>query len=204
MDIIESGEFWCSLFWEMNDPMEGVFYANLDLIPPLSEGKNNYKICSFSSIYGFNNPLLWGYYANGFKGVVIEIDINIELLNDNENIEEIDYVPDLSMFRRDDSDDETVKKILTTKLNKWENEYEWRYLVKSENNKNRIGKISKIYFGFPYANVINSDDMKNKKTFQKYFEKIKELKKLLIEKDIPYTNVKVSEDGEVIINEEVR
>ena len=27
-DIIENGEFWCSKFYEMNDPMEGVYYSN--------------------------------------------------------------------------------------------------------------------------------------------------------------------------------
>jgi len=88
--LIETGHFWCSKIWDLNDPMEGVYRNsnfNTEDIERIFSDKNNHLICSFSGEKGFKNPLLWGYYANGFKGAVIEIEVE----KDNDYIKRMDY-----------------------------------------------------------------------------------------------------------------
>lgn len=62
----------------MNDPMEGVYLAPLDesKISKMFEEKDGFVICSFSSEEALDNPLSWGHYANGFKGIAIGIEVN--------------------------------------------------------------------------------------------------------------------------------
>jgi hypothetical protein len=43
--------------------------------------KAHYKICSFSDEKAFSNPIMWGYYANGFRGVAVEIEVCGEEVN---------------------------------------------------------------------------------------------------------------------------
>ncbi|MFA6756860.1 MAG: hypothetical protein WCR62_03875, partial [Sulfurospirillaceae bacterium] len=83
IEIICTNKFHCSTFSEMNDPMEGVYtYEHKHLVEPdLPATKNKYKICSFSGLKGFENPAMWGYYANGFKGIAIEIATKDEVSN---------------------------------------------------------------------------------------------------------------------------
>ena len=94
INIITTGKFWCTKLWNMNDPMEGVYStSNRDIIPKMFTEKNKYVICSFSDNSDDNipkkpiqNPLLWGYYANGFKGIAIEIE------EDESNVKKVDYI----------------------------------------------------------------------------------------------------------------
>ena len=90
--IIETGEFWCSKLWEMNDPMEGVYaHATEELedwqIGNLFSMKNNYVMCSFSGEKALIDPLMWGYYASGFKGISIEVEVE-----DVPEIRKVSYV----------------------------------------------------------------------------------------------------------------
>ena len=89
-EILDTGKFWCSKFSEMNDAMEGVYYATHEnIIEQIYNEKNRYKICSFSGKLAFENPCMWGYYAGGFQGVAIEIEI------DSSGIYKVDYEKDL-------------------------------------------------------------------------------------------------------------
>ncbi len=74
---LSTGKFWCSPFWDMNDPMEGVYatLSNIDAVAQIFEAKSRQRICSFSSARALRNPLMWGYYSSGFKGVAIEVDV---------------------------------------------------------------------------------------------------------------------------------
>lgn len=69
--ILETGCFWCSKFFDLNDPMEGVYKG----IKNYFAEKDRYKICSFSGKKAFRDPVMWAYYANGFKGMAIETAI---------------------------------------------------------------------------------------------------------------------------------
>ena len=206
--IDEESEFWCSFFWELNDPMEGVFHfyikqngdKNKDennkklkiLLSKIYNEKEKYKICSFSGKNGFINPLLWGYYANGFKGVAIEIEVK------KKNIYKIQYVSEILPITKskEDINVEDVKEILTRKLNNWQHEYEFRFLVEDngedkKNHMHKIGTITNVYFGDPYGNLTNSHDIKQKKAIKNYNDNKKKLKEILDKKNIGHKDVKI-------------
>src|SRR3989344_8601879 len=148
-NILETGHFWCSKFSELNDPMEGAFHAStIKKIDEALEQKMHYKICSFSGEKAFEEPTLWGYYANGFRGIAIEVeceDTKVRKINYKENIKSINNT--------------SIDEILTTKLDPWKKEEEYRFLVESDNNFHKIGKIKAVYFGDPYNRATNKSNI---------------------------------------------
>ncbi|MDP3882764.1 MAG: hypothetical protein Q8Q48_01780 [Candidatus Staskawiczbacteria bacterium] len=191
-NILETGYFWCSKFFELNDPMEGVFSLSGENDGIIDRGisdiyslKNEYKICAFSGREGFLNPAMWGYYTNGFKGVAIEIEIEenkVEKISYKENILEI------FLHRNTDTPefDAIVKNIFTKKLKAWEREDEYRYLIKSDNNYHKIGKMTAVYFGNPYGNLSNTPDIQKNEKLVEYTNFRKKLTK-----NMDYWNVKI-------------
>lgn len=166
-NIIESGKFWCSKLWNLNDPMEGVFSTyHEDLVPKISDQKKNYVICSFSESDTLNNPLLWGYYANGFKGIAIEIEVDENDMHKNEALEKIDYNNERLLATRIND----VKTIITTKNNNWCHEKEVRFLKTSKKEGlYKIGEIKKVYFGAPYKNISNYHEIRDdSRTLRQY------------------------------------
>jgi hypothetical protein len=171
--ILNTGEFHCSKIWDLNDPMEGVFsnssYNRLNSQMMYSE-KNAYKICSFSSEAGLKNSLLWGYYANGFKGVAIEVEIEDRLINtefEGSIIKEIAYLP-INEFRKNIDD---VILIISRKLEPWKHECEFRFIIKSRKKKHKIGKITGLYLGNPYGDLINTQEIvQHSDSLKDYYE----------------------------------
>ena len=149
--ILNTGIFWCSKFLELNDPMEGVFYIRNKNVDGIYNEKNKYRICSFSDEAAFENPCMWGYYANGFKGIAIEIEV------DKGKVKKIDYKDDIDNINGSKPD--AIEAILTTKLASWNHEVEYRFLKKSEENEHPnehlIGKITAVYFGEPHSDIVN-------------------------------------------------
>ena len=73
LDILINQQLYATNYKNMNDPMEGLFYTyNLDekCKKAIKGGKKERKFCSLSSKP--NELLLWGHYADGCKGIVIE------------------------------------------------------------------------------------------------------------------------------------
>ncbi len=189
-NILETGHFWCSQFSELNDPMEGVFLIdseqNSHNITFFSQ-KNRFKICSFSNKRAFWNPIMWGYYANGFKGIAIELEVDVE----DENIAEVLY-SERSPTIEDIHGDDDIKKILTTKLRPWEHEGEYRFLKISSLNFHKIGRITAVYFGDPYGHLINTAEIqKRNENIRSYIDLKEKLKKLILALDIDSYSVKV-------------
>ncbi|MCI0366457.1 MAG: hypothetical protein L0219_21550 [Phycisphaerales bacterium] len=158
-EILRTGQFWCSQFWELNDPMEGVYSFTADDGVPVEDvfsDKARHVICSFSGKKAFSNPLMWGYYANGFKGLAIEIEVSADNVK---KIEQMNYVKDVSEWSELGAlgaIDERVKKILTTKLDRWKHEDEFRFLCESvKPAPKHIGEITGVYFGNPHAKTVN-------------------------------------------------
>ncbi len=178
-EILETGEFWCPSFWSLNDPMEGVFNDPNDevcgeALDELLYQKTHTGICSFSGKKGLKNPLIWGYYANGFKGVAIEIEVEKCM-----GIEKVGYEPTIHTLNDSLGNHEGLKnRILTTKLKCWEHEDEYRYLCESASEcSKKIGKITGVYFGDPYRNVQNRPSILESSDYLKcytcYVEKLK-------------------------------
>jgi len=197
-EIIETGDFWCSNFWKLNDPMEGVFSFRedyIEIVNLIHNEKKQYKICSFSGEEGFENPAMWGYYANGFKGVAIEVDIK------DDKIKKIDYndnSPSIEGIKNNnDKIEQKVEEILLNKSTAWNREYEYRFLIQSSNESHKIGKITAVYFGAPYDNTVNFDRiLKNGKDITKYQDLKKELIEMAKKNNINCYNVKV-ENGKI-------
>jgi hypothetical protein len=198
INILKTGEFRCSSFWELNDPMEGIFYTledKDDIINKIYCEKSNYKICSFSgggsplSDKGFNNPTLWGYYANGFKGIAVEVEIDED--NTKETEEEKNYICPVSYekgipkWERNSTNEENIRKILTTKLDYWGHEAEYRFLNKNlKKNFFKIGKITSVYFGCPYKKPLNNKEVFKNKIIYEYLERKNNLSIIAKEMDI--------------------
>jgi hypothetical protein len=80
-DIFCNNRFYAARYSELNDPMEGLIKYEDDVnqgdIAQANERKENIRICSFSK--SFDNLLLWAHYADGFKGICIEVELNTSL-----------------------------------------------------------------------------------------------------------------------------
>lgn len=184
INIITTGKFWCTKLWNMNDPMEGVYStSNRDIIPKMFTEKNKYVICSFSDNSDDNipkkpiqNPLLWGYYANGFKGIAIEIE------EDESNVKKVDYISRTDIDKligKGSLDGDIAMEIITKKLKCWNLEHEWRFLKDSNEDSYKIGKIIRVYIGRPYITTenykeiaLNSNTLKNYLEYQETIEKL--------------------------------
>lgn len=142
-------------------------------------------ICSFSGKRGFSNPALWGYYANGFKGIAIEIEVR------DAEVRKVKYVDDVTRVMDSDSRDDVVDRILTTKLSCWRHEGEYRYLTKDDRGYHAIGEITGLYFGNPYGNVGNSSDVQRHESIRKYVCRSRLLRKIARKKRIPCKDVHI-------------
>lgn len=154
-NVIETGEFYCSRFWDLNDPMEGVYTSkklnSSDFVKKTFDEKGAYVICSFSGERALTDPLMWCHYANGFRGIAIEVTVSAQ----DTNILPVMYSADVPM-----SSD--VRKILTTKLCAWRYECEHRYLIIGKPKPYDIGEITAIYIGHPHMALINKDGIEEK------------------------------------------
>lgn len=133
LDIILNKRFYCSDVSTLNDIREGSMSVN----PHINRGimwnypddikteVSKFKVCSLSTI--LDHHLMWAHYADGYKGVVIEVDIDdIDfdyVLYSNEAIkyEELKYSNDIEI---------NAKKVLNTKYKDWEYEKEARIIQK--------------------------------------------------------------------------
>lgn len=147
-NILTTNQVWLSKYNTLNDPMEGIYYtfSKSESARTLLSEKNKYLIGCFGSKP--DNFTLWAYYADGFRGACIEIELNDDALS-----KKIDYVT-LEEFKVSLSADiENLETILTRKLSHWVSEAEIRVLVKDEDaidvpgKSIQIGKITAVYFG---------------------------------------------------------
>lgn len=181
--IIENKKFYCAKLWNLNDPMEGVYNTSKKHIADkIFDQKNNYVICSFSHSDALERPMLWGYYANGYKGMAIEIEYDDEkIIYDiydnrriNDHIVKVNYVKEIEDINNSNV---SVPKIISSKLECWEDENEYRYLKEPESDGLfKIGEIKTVYFGDPYGSIYNKRKIVSEsKTMKCYNEYVKYL-----------------------------
>ncbi|MCF8245500.1 MAG: DUF2971 domain-containing protein [Saprospiraceae bacterium] len=137
-DIIINNRLYCANWNDLNDPMEGMYAyqsnrkTNHSIITQKVKGirvsKRKYKICSLSET--FDNHLLWGHYAEGFKGVAIEI----ELPDNDINIRKVEPRGVFAYLNMDEFTDvdEAARTILFSKYDVWSYEQEIRILNESQ------------------------------------------------------------------------
>lgn len=137
LDIILNKRLHCSDWRELNDPMEGIFrysYGSEDeralyekCADILSGQKKRLLVCSLSK--RFNSPLLWAHYAEGFRGLVIEV----ELPDNSPSIRSVVYGDALPLkVFFDGNSPPTAEEILSYKYRVWDKEDEVRILHTDE------------------------------------------------------------------------
>ncbi len=159
LDIIINERLHCASYNELNDPFEGLFHTILypssspPLLIPIKEAKRTIsigdlhninlehsKICSLSK--SLNEIRLWAHYADGHKGVAIEIDFS----GNEKDIYEVKYVPKLQEFGHTLLTSPSPAKVLSFKTEHWKYEDEYR-IIQKENYYPITGRIKTIFTG---------------------------------------------------------
>jgi Protein of unknown function (DUF2971) len=162
LDALTAPYLWCSAFHSMNDPMEGSYALNREKGKGdayenarqfIYHRKISLGICSFSETN--NNSPMWAYYADQFRGICIEYDLQALLNSLGDCCDEglalvrMTYSEDLYQLSVNaDSHETAAQQILSFKSHRWLHEREWR-LFKDGPGKLEIEPrcISHVYVG---------------------------------------------------------
>ena len=147
VDIILKNRLYAAKYTELKDPMEGRYEhlpgdLSREILQKLKTKKLNYRICSLSR--SKDNRVMWTHYAEGHKGVVIELEID----NSKFTHERVEY--DGSPFITSENiNSKTAKDILCNKDQDWVYEEEDRVF----SNKKYIDiRILRIFTGISMLN----------------------------------------------------
>ena len=148
-DIFCNNRFYAAQFFDLNDPMEGMFEyeegTKKEYLEQIKEGKRKLRICSFSK--DFRNLLLWSHYADGFKGICIEVELNDEW--PEYEIVEVNYEPYKPIFTNDHERyiGYWPNLILREKNEAWRHEQEIRVLTNNTYVSSRAVEINSVLLG---------------------------------------------------------
>lgn len=146
-DILCNNRLHAAPFYDLNDPMEGLFDSDpetkREYLEQVREGKQRLRITALSK--NFSNLLLWAHYADGFKGICIELDVQESPAF---QVQEVVYSPFSVIFGNSDHHqiDHVVRSILRTKNEVWEYEEEMRILSERQFIDTGI-KVKKVLLG---------------------------------------------------------
>ncbi len=136
-EILQKSEMYGSDYKSLNDPMEGFYRINENqertLIDQLKKDKKELRICSLSK--SNNNPLLWGHYANGNKGIAI----GVRSFFAKKDLIKVTYGNQIPFF--DDINVLSANQILCYKTTPWKYEKEWRVITNNLFIKVKIDHI---------------------------------------------------------------
>lgn len=133
MDIVANQRVYCANWWELNDPLEGNYEIylgkNSDKYQSIMESRiekarESFRIASFSKTA--TNFLLWSHYADGHKGVAVELEIDEE----DPNLHEVTYSPFSSVFTEKSQTTQSMYHLFNGKTEEWEYEEEYRVITK--------------------------------------------------------------------------
>ncbi len=154
-EIICNNRFYAAQYYDLNDPMEGLFNCDegtkKEYIDDIKEGKQKLRICAFSK--DFQNPLLWAHYADGFKGICIKVEIDenypdFEIMEVEYSDQRICFNNNVARLRR-----EFPRLILRQKAEEWSVEKEVRLLSSNEYIQNGT-KIKSIFLGLRTPEIL--------------------------------------------------
>jgi hypothetical protein len=153
-DIICNNRFYASQYYGLNDPMEGLYNytsgTKEEYLDEIKKGKQKLRICSFSEVY--HNPILWAHYADDFKGICIEVEV--EKNTPEYDIVKVEYSPVRVLFNSEISTpNELPKLILSQKAEEWSVEKEFRLLTNHEYIQQNI-EITRILLGVRMPDIL--------------------------------------------------
>ena len=170
LDIVFKERLHCAPYDQLNDPFEGVFLSVIQSgglgTHPLGSGPLgamgettiaasisqlqsdvDSRVCSLSET--MNDVRLWSHYANGHRGIAIEIE-----LEDVAPLHQVSYREKLAEFSGGFlSKQPTTIELLTMKTKHWEYEKEYRLITGSEFYDVR-GRIKGVFLGLRISEVM--------------------------------------------------
>jgi hypothetical protein len=135
LDVVLKQRLYCAHWSTLNDPLEGRYEIYLgDKSPRLQstmanrieQARDGFRIASLSATP--TNFLLWSHYAEGHKGVAIEVDIP----EDHPDLTEVVYSPFSSVFSEKEQTQEDMRHLFNGKGEEWAYEEEYRIIVDRE------------------------------------------------------------------------
>lgn len=183
LSILDDG-FYCCSFLDFNDVNEGVFPVEKNETATFND-KLQYRICSFSQQDALQSQLMWGHYAGAGMGVAIEIDIEA---SDESSFTNVNYTSTNNCY-------DTIEKILTNKAPEWKYEAELRFISREPSEFLKL-EISKIYFGTPYQQLVNYDEIKTEhRKLRQYLRRADALREECEKRSISYDDYILPNNG---------
>ncbi|HKH43902.1 MAG TPA: DUF2971 domain-containing protein [Thermoanaerobaculia bacterium] len=150
IDILINKRLFCCEARSLNDIREGDIrvgndegnaLAVVEFGQAVTDALRSYRVCSLSKI--FDNHLLWAYYAGGFTGLAIEVDLPPSEATEVRYDDEFLYLSD---FIGPSDINATVRTVLSRKSTIWNHEQEVR-VITTDTFYNLPEPISRIIVG---------------------------------------------------------
>ncbi|RXJ94815.1 hypothetical protein CRV00_05645 [Malaciobacter molluscorum] len=182
-DILVNKRLYAANFTELNDPMEGIFTPDdkEEFINAVKDEKLKLRVCSMAQ--NISNPLLWAHYADSFKGVCIEVEVDESLVE----YEKINYTPFTAIVGSEPcfsgfsdkgrpihkaySANEWAKVILRNKFEEWRYEEEVRLFSNNIFISNGIN-VTGLYLGLRVSDIYKEVLNKISADIKIYYTKI--------------------------------
>jgi hypothetical protein len=132
LDPILNQRLYCAHWSTLNDPLEGRYEVYLGskshklesiMVSRIERARNEFRIASLSATP--TNFLLWSHYADGHKGVAIEVDIP----DGHPDLTKIVYSPFSSVFSEKEQTREDMRHLFNGKGQEWAYEEEYRIIT---------------------------------------------------------------------------
>lgn len=170
LDILIHERLYCGPYHKLNDPLEGLFATLVSeggiarsvarpvarsvarsvvgggsrrvvkRVEDLPGVNGEINVCSLSA--EFSNIRMWSHYADGHRGVAIEVDIP----EDCQQLVKVNYEDQLQKFQSNLLKATTAYDVLSFKTKHWEHEREYR-VIQAEEYFCVKGKIMAVYLG---------------------------------------------------------
>ncbi|HEX8483668.1 MAG TPA: DUF2971 domain-containing protein [Allosphingosinicella sp.] len=150
---------YCPSYSDLNDPMEGKHRLSARLQKDPNFGKSNSRIkaafdalgvASFSEVH--NHEPMWAHYADEFKGMCIQYNLNklLKGLGPGTAITRMMYSKQEPVLIDDSSNAvDRARKCLSSKTVRWASEREWRVFSerRGEAGYEERSTVTRIYLG---------------------------------------------------------
>jgi hypothetical protein len=132
LDPVLNQRLYCAHWSTLNDPLEGRYEIYLggksrslesSMVSCIEHARDGFRIASLSATA--TNFLLWSHYADGHKGVAIEVDIP----HGHPDLTEVVYSPFSSVFSEKEQTLEDMRHLFNGKGEEWAYEEEYRIIT---------------------------------------------------------------------------
>lgn len=132
LDVVVNKRLYCAHWSELNDPLEGRYEIYLGekgdrlesiMASRIEKAKDTYRVASLSA--DPTNFLMWSHYADGHKGIVIEVEVP----DDHEDLIKVVYSPFSSVFTDKLQTKEDMRHLFNGKGEEWGYEQEYRIVI---------------------------------------------------------------------------